>query len=111
MIAMSVLWRVRRRSIAQGARIAVPGRADSSIAAELLPNVVELEHESLLAGGIQQVGPAEHVMYKPRWGAFCRTELDRHLREHGSNTIIFAVCNCPNCLRTSIYEASEPTSG
>jgi nicotinamidase-related amidase len=98
---------VRRRSIEQGARIAAPGSAGSQIAAELLPNVVELEHELLLAGGFQQVGAAEHVMYKPRWGAFYDTDLDRHLRENGSNTLVFAGCNFPNCPRTSIYEASE----
>jgi nicotinamidase-related amidase len=98
---------VRRQSIEQGARIAVPGSAGSQIAAELLPNVVELGHELLLAGGFQRVGTAEHVMYKPRWGAFYDTDLDRHLRESGSNTLVFAGCNFPNCPRTSIYEASE----
>ena len=98
---------VRRQSIEQGARIAVPGSAGSQIAAELLPNVVELDHELLLAGGLQRVGTAEHVMYKPRWGAFYDTDLDRHLRESGSNTLVFAGCNFPNCPRTSIYEASE----
>ena len=98
---------VRRQSIEQGARIAVPGSAGSQIAAELSPNVVELDHELLLAGGFQRVGAAEHVMYKPRWGAFFNTCLDRHLRESGSNTLVFAGCNFPNCPRTSIYEASE----
>ena len=98
---------VRRQSIEQGARIAVPGSAGSQIAAELLPNVVELDHELLLAGGFQRVGAAEHVMYEPRWGAFFNTCLDRHLRESGSNTLVFAGCNFPNCPRTSIYEASE----
>jgi len=98
---------VRRQSIEQGARIAAPGSAGCQIAAELLPNAVELEHELLLAGGFQQVGPAEHVMYKPRWGAFYDTDLDRHLRESGTTTLVFAGCNFPNCPRTSIYEASE----
>ena len=98
---------VRRGSIEQGARIAVPGSAGSQIAAELLPNVVELDHELLLAGGLQRVGTAEHVMYKPRWGAFYDTKLDQHLRESGTNTLVFAGCNFPNCPRTSIYEASE----
>jgi len=98
---------VRRQSIEQGARIAVPGSAGSQIATELLPNVVELDHELLLAGGFQQVGTIEHVMYKPRWGAFYDTNLERHLRESGSNTLVFAGCNFPNCPRTSIYEASE----
>ncbi|MGO9224361.1 cysteine hydrolase family protein [Mycobacterium sp.] len=98
---------VRRQSIEQGARIAAPGSAGSQIPAELLPNVVELDHELLLAGGFQQVGRAEHVMYKPRWGAFYGTNLDRHLHESGTTTLVFAGCNFPNCPRTSIYEASE----
>ena len=98
---------VRRQSIKRGARIAVPGSAGSQIAAELLPNVVELDHQLLLAGGFQQIGTTEHVMYKPRWGAFYDTDLDRHLRESGSNTLVFAGCNFPNCPRTLIYGASE----
>lgn len=98
---------VRRRVIEQGARVAVPGSDGSRIAPELLPNVVELDHEFLLAGGLQQLGPAEHVIYKPRWGAFYQTELDRLLRESGSTTLVFVGCNFPNCPRTSIYEASE----
>jgi len=49
---------VRRRSVEQGARIAAPGSAGSQIVPELLPNVVELEHELPLDGGLQQVGPA-----------------------------------------------------
>ncbi|MGA9677672.1 MAG: isochorismatase family cysteine hydrolase [Mycobacterium sp.] len=98
---------VRRRVIEQGARIAAPGSAGSQIAAELLPDVVELDHELLLSGGAQQIGTAEHVIYKPRWGAFNRTSLERHLRESGIDTVVFAGCNFPNCPRTSIYEASE----
>ena len=86
---------------------AEPGSAGSQIAMELLPNVVDLDHELLLAGGFQQVGTAEHVMYKSRWGAFYATGLEQHLRESGSNTLVFAGCNFPNCPRTSIYEASE----
>lgn len=98
---------VRRRLIEQGAGIAAPGSTGSQIPAELLPNVVELEHELLLSGGVQQIGAAEHVIYKPRWGAFYDTGLERHLRESGSDTVVFAGCNFPNCPRTSIYEASE----
>ncbi len=98
---------VRRQLIEQGARIAAPGSSGSQIVAELLPNVVELDHELLLSGGLQKIGKAEHVIYKPRWGAFYHTELERHLRENGSNTLVFAGCNFPNCPRTSIYEASE----
>jgi nicotinamidase-related amidase len=98
---------VRRHSIEQGARVAVPGSPGSQIAAELLPESIDLDHELLLAGGLQQIGAAEHVMYKSRWGAFYDTKLDQHLREKCSSTVVFAGCNFPNCPRTSIYEASE----
>ncbi len=98
---------VRRRSIEAGARIAAPGSAGSQIVPELLPKSVDVDHELLLAGGFQRVGAAEHVMYKPRWGAFYGTALEQHLRESGSDTLVFAGCNFPNCPRTSIYEASE----
>ncbi|WP_375482047.1 cysteine hydrolase family protein [uncultured Mycobacterium sp.] len=98
---------VRRRSVEQGAQIAAPGSPGSQIAPELLPNPVELDHELLLNGGFQPIGPAEHVMYKPRWGAFYQTKLEEHLRDAGRDTLVFAGCNFPNCPRTSIYEASE----
>jgi nicotinamidase-related amidase len=98
---------VRKLAIEQGARMAVPGSAGSQIAAELLPNPVELDHELLLGGELQHVGPREHVMYKPRWGAFYQTKLEQHLRDTNSDTLVFAGCNFPNCPRTSIYEASE----
>lgn len=101
---------VRKQAIERGARIAVPGSAGSQIAPELLPNPVELDHESLLSGELQQVGPDEHVLYKPRWGAFYQTNLEQHLRGTGSDTVVFAGCNFPNCPRTSIYEASERDS-
>ena len=98
---------VRKHAVEQGARIAVPGSAGSQIAAELLPNPVELDHETLLRGELQQVGPREHVMYKPRWGAFYQTKLEQHIRGTGSDKMVFVGCNFPNCPRTSIYEASE----
>jgi nicotinamidase-related amidase len=68
---------------------------------------VELDHELLLSGELQHVSPREHVMYKPRWGAFYQTKLEQHLRDTASDTIVFVGCNFPNCPRMSIYEASE----
>lgn len=98
---------VRRQSVEQGAQLLAPGSAGSQIAPELLPNAVELDHQLLLRGGLQQLGAREHVMYKPRWGAFYQTNLERHLRDSGSDTVVFAGCNFPNCPRASIYQASE----
>ena len=50
------------------------------------------------------------LLYKPckrPSGAFYRNEFDRHLRESGSNTVVFAGCNFPKCPQASIYQASE----
>jgi nicotinamidase-related amidase len=102
---------VRKRAIERGARYAVPGSAGSQIAPELLPNPVELDHELLLSGELQQIGPREHVMYKPRWGAFYQTKLEQHIHDTGSDTLVFVGCNFPNCPRASIYEASERDFG
>jgi nicotinamidase-related amidase len=98
---------VRRHAIAQGARIAAPGTRGSQIAPELLPTETSLAFDELLQGRFQQVGPREHIMYKPRWGAFYGTGLEDHMRLMGVDTLVFAGCNFPNCPRTSLYEASE----
>lgn len=98
---------VRRYAVESGIGILVPGSEGARIAPELLPGPVELDHDRLLAGQLQEIGPAEHVMYKPRWGAFYGTGLEAHLRASEVDTVVFAGCNFPNCPRTSIYEASE----
>jgi nicotinamidase-related amidase len=46
-------------------------------------------------------------MYKPRWGAFYNTILEKYLHNIGVNTVAVGGCNFPNCPRTTIYEASE----
>jgi isochorismate hydrolase len=50
----------------------------------------------------------EWIMYKPRWGAFYNTLLEKHLLHNlDVNTVVVCGCNFPNCPRTTIYEASE----
>lgn len=99
---------VRRAAIQHGARIVRPGSAGAQIAPSLLPNPdVKLDSDSLLAGGLQQVGENEVVMWKPRWSAFYRTPLDDHLQDLGVDTIVVAGCNFPNCPRATIFDASE----
>ncbi len=102
-------WRgVRRLAPRSGARILIADEPGSQIAGELLPDAsVALDSSLLLAGDLQLLGPREVAMYKPRWGAFFGTPLERHLREQGVSTLVFAGCNFPNCPRASIYEASE----
>ncbi|OBI45915.1 cysteine hydrolase [Mycobacterium kyorinense] len=97
----------RRRLVEQGAQLLAPGSAGSQIAPEMLPNAVELDHQLLLGGGLQELGTHEHVMYKPRWGAFYQTKLEQHLRDSSCDTVVFAGCNFPNCPRAAIYQASE----
>ncbi len=98
----------RRAAIEGGAVMLAPGEAGSELAEGVAPaGAPPLDAEMLLAGELQELGPGEVAMYKPRWGAFYRTLLERHLRELGLTTIVFCGCNFPNCPRTSIYEASE----
>lgn len=99
----------RRAAIEAGAKILMPGSSGSQLA----PGIVErpasfaLRPDRLLDGRLQDVGPEEVVMYKPRWGAFYETPLEDHLRRRGISTIVFCGCNFPNCPRASIYQASE----
>lgn len=98
-----------RRSILEaGTPMLSPGAPGAQIARELLPAPdLLLDDELLLAGGVQQLAAREVAIYKPRWGAFYRTPLEAHLRNHGVSTLVFSGCNFPNCPRASIYEASE----
>jgi nicotinamidase-related amidase len=98
----------RRELVSGPTPVLRPGTPGRLLAPGLVPDAApELDDELLLAGGVQQIGPGEVAVYKPRWGAFFRTPLDDHLRSLGATTIVFAGCNFPNCPRTSIYEASE----
>ncbi len=98
----------RRAAIAAGAPIARPGSVGSQIAPELRPaGAPDLDAPALIAGHLQNLGPHEVAVWKPRWSAFYRTALDQHLAGLGVHTIVFAGCNYPNCPRASIYDASE----
>jgi nicotinamidase-related amidase len=98
----------RRQDIERGKRVMLPGTDGAELVDELKPSPeIELDAESLLDGELQQIGPSEWIMYKPRWGAFYRTSLEKHLRDLGVNTLVVCGCNFPNCPRATIYEASE----
>ena len=98
----------RRRLLAGGAQILIRDTQGCQVAGELLADPeLRLDDALLLGGGVQSLGAREVAIYKPRWGAFYRTPLEEHLREHAVSTVVFAGCNFPNCPRTSIYEASE----
>ncbi|WP_078309046.1 MULTISPECIES: isochorismatase family cysteine hydrolase [unclassified Mycobacterium] len=97
----------RRAEILAGREVAAPGSDGAQIPAELLPHGERLDSELLLAGGFQQIGPAEHILFKPRWSAFHRTDLEEHLHARGVTTVVVAGCNLPNCPRATLFDASE----
>ena len=97
----------RRSEIEQGGRIVAPGSPGSRPAAGLLPRPVDPDPELLLASGMQDIGPGEVMMFKPRWSAFHRTGLEQWLRGHGCDTVVVAGCNLPNCPRATLFDASE----
>jgi nicotinamidase-related amidase len=98
----------RRALIEAGRPLLLAETPGVQIAHDILPHPgVMLETPRLLSGDLQSIGPSEHILYKPRWGAFYRTSLEAVLGQWGVTTLVFTGCNYPNCPRTSIYQASE----
>ncbi len=98
----------RRKLIEDGTTIVAPDTVGAQIVAEILPDSgIELNSDLLLNGDIQTLGPKETVIYKPRWGAFFGTTLQKHLLQYNVNTLVVSGFNYPNCPRATIYEASE----
>lgn len=102
----------RKRAVAElGRKLVIAGTQGAELVDELKPSSssskVRLDTGLLLKGKMQQVATKEWIMYKPRWGAFYATSLEKHLRELNTNTVVICGCNFPNCPRTTVYEASE----
>lgn len=99
---------VRRTLVASGMGPVAPGTPGSQLLDPLRPaGAPHLDHERLVRGEAQHLGPDEAVLWKPRWSAFFRTALDRHLRTRDVDTIVIAGCNFPNCPRATAFDASE----
>ena len=98
----------RRAAIAQGETLFLAGSEGRLIADTLLPDgAAEPDDKLLLSGDLQSIAPGEWYLYKSRWGAFYQTGLQDHLRSLGISTVVVAGCNYPNCIRATVYEASE----
>lgn len=97
----------RRAAVEAGLRMVAPYSVGSQLPAGLLEEPQDLHVGSLLRGEFQKVGPREWIMFKPRWGAFYRTPLERLLADHGVSTVVVLGCNLPNCPRATLVEASE----
>jgi nicotinamidase-related amidase len=102
----------RRAFVEAGGEMVAPGSAGSAIIAGIAAGSdetapVAVDAELLLSGRPQPLGPAEVVVFKPRWGAFYRTDLESWLRDRAIDTVVVAGCNLPNCPRATLFEASE----
>jgi nicotinamidase-related amidase len=100
----------RRSAVAElGKKLVIAGTQGAELVDEFKPSSfkVMLDTELLLKGKLQQIATNEWIMYKPRWGAFYATPLERHLRKLKIDTVVICGCNFPNCPRTTVYEASE----
>jgi nicotinamidase-related amidase len=98
----------RRQWLESGHTLVAPGTDGAEIVAALKPSAgSRLDGEQLLRGELQAWSELEWVIYKPRWGAFYATPLEKHLRSLGVTTLVVCGFNFPNCPRTTIYEASE----
>jgi len=97
----------RKETIEQGEEIASPNSDGAEIVEDLKPGICTLRASQLLQGKIQTLTPFEYVLYKPRWGAFYETSLEKFLKKLSINTLIIAGCNFPNCPRATLYEASQ----
>ncbi len=98
----------RRQEIRNGKQVVFPGTDGVELVNELKPSTqIMVDVDKLISGAFQLISHHEWIMYKPRWGAFYQTSLEKHLRESSVNTLVVCGCNFPNCPRTTIYEASE----
>ncbi|MEV0945160.1 isochorismatase family cysteine hydrolase [Rhodococcus sp. NPDC049939] len=98
---------LRRDLIEKGAEVAAPGTDGSQVADGVLPRGYRLDADVLLAGKQQEVGPSEILLFKPRFSAFHRTELESLLRAEECDTVVVAGCNLPNCPRATLFDANE----
>jgi nicotinamidase-related amidase len=88
--------------------VVAPGSDGAELMDELKPSAtIRSNSNLLLSDNLQQIGSTEWIMYKPRWGAFYNTILEKHLHSLHVNTVAECGCNFSNSPRTTSYEASE----
>ncbi|WP_330633136.1 cysteine hydrolase family protein [Halocatena halophila] len=98
----------RRAAIEDGTGVLRPETEGSQLVDALKPSsAASLDADTLFAGAFQSLGPNEWAMYKPRWSAFHRTDLEAFVHAKSIDTVVICGCNFPNCPRTTIYDASQ----
>ena len=97
----------RRQAVEEGMRFLMPGSLGSELLDDLKLNPsVRLNPDCLFGGRMQKIGPNEHAFYRPRWGAFYETTLERHLRDLNVNTLVVCGLSFATGTRATVYEAS-----
>ncbi len=97
----------RRGWVEEGVRFLMPGSFGAEILDELKPEPgARLDSELLLAGDFQEIGPNEEVFYRPRWGAFHKTDLEARLKAQGITTLVICGLGSATGTKATVYEAS-----
>lgn len=97
----------RRQAVEEGLRILMPGSMGSELLDELKPSAeVRLNPDCLLNGRFQKLADNEWAFYRPRWGAFHGTDLERHLRALDATTLVICGLSFATAVRATVYEAS-----
>jgi nicotinamidase-related amidase len=102
----------RRRAVAElGNKLVIAGTQGAELVDELKPSPPPSSktrlNTGLLLKGKLQIASKEWIMYKLRWGTFYATQLEKHLHELNTNTVIICGCNFTNCPRTTVYESRQ----
>ena len=97
----------RRHLLEEGQRFLMPGSLGAELIDEVKPSGdIRLRPEMLLAGQFQDIAEQEEVFYRPRWGAFHNTDLERRLNDLGVTTLVICGFSFATGMRATIYEAS-----
>jgi nicotinamidase-related amidase len=97
----------RRQAIEEGLRILMPGSFGSELLDELKPDLnIRLNPDCLLNRRFQKLAANEWAFYRPRWGAFHDTGLERRLKDQGVTTVVICGFSFTTGTRATVYEAS-----
>ena len=97
----------RRQAVEEGMRVLMPGSLGAELLDELKPDpAVRLAPDSLFKGRFQELGAREWAFYRPRWGAFHGTDLEKRLRSLGVTTLVVCGLCFATGVRATVFEAS-----
>lgn len=100
--------RCRRTLLGGGTRHCAPGDPGTELIEALRPEgYASLDCSALLVGQVQQIGPDEVVVYKPRFGAFSQPHLDDYLMSRQIDSVIVCGISFPRCVISTLLGAID----